>query len=74
METKSLAEIQLDSADSGMGNYHLNMILSLTDYQPVLKELALILKEVGYFHEASESVLSLILMIDKIAEDYDVVV
>lgn len=70
MNVQTYNEIQEASTDGGMGEYHLNMMAALVEYQPVLKELALILKEFGYFHEASESVLTLMLMIDRISDDW----
>lgn len=65
MQIETLDEIQLKAMGQGMSDYHLFLCQALLDYQPALKQLALMLKEMGYMHECSEPVLTLTLLIDE---------
>lgn len=68
MEIKTLSEVHAESFGQGMSDYYINTVASLGSYQTALTELARILKELGDLHEASEHILSLQLIIDKITE------
>lgn len=65
MQIETLDEIQLKAMGQGMSDYHLFLCQALQEYQLVLKQLALMLKEMGYMHECSEPVLALTLLIDE---------
>lgn len=69
MEIKTLSEIEAESAGNGMSDYYINTVSSLNAYQVALTEMARILKEIGELHEASEHIISLQLIIDRIVED-----
>lgn len=70
MEVRTLQEITAESAGSGMSDYYINTIMSLSEYHTALTELSKILKEIGELHEAAEHIVSLQIQLDGITEAF----